>query len=372
MSTFTVIKTIGASVVGLLLLAAISLAFVGSQPPSSLPSEKSVIDVHAHLAGLGQGCEGCFVTSDLRESYKFSWYLRAFGTKAAEMERLGDAVVVERFRDHVRGSRWVKQAVLLAMDGVIDAAGHLDKKATQMFVPNAYVADVASRYEEFLFGASINPHRVDALERLQQAKRDGAVLIKWIPAIMQIDPADPRLQDFYLTLVVLDIPLLVHVGDENAFHRADNTLGDPTRLIVPLEMGVRIIAAHIATTGEIEGEENFERLIEILPQYPNLYTDISSLTQINKRRYLRRALEIEGLAEHMVYGSDWPLQFFPLVSRWWHIGSAPLAELRYAGTFDNPLDRDIAIKAALGAPRAAFARTAEALRLDENLSEEIQ
>ena len=110
----------------------------------------------------------------------------------------------------------------------------------------------------------------------------------------------------------------------------------------------------------------------MLPNYPNLYTDISSLTQINKRRYLRRALEIGGLDARMVYGSDWPLQFFPLVSRWWHFGSAPLSELRYAGGFDNPLDRDIAIKAALGVPAAVFTRTAEVLQLNEDLLEEVQ
>ena len=369
---FSVVKVFVAGAVGLSLLTAIPLAFVGSRTPDTLPPPNSVVDLHAHVAGLGQGCERCYVSPDLLDSYKFKWYLRAFGTDAEEMQRLGDAIVVERFRDHVRESRWVKQAVLLALDGVVDAGGNLDKNATQVYVPNDYVADVAAHHEEFLFGASINPRRLDALERLEQAKRDGAVLIKWIPAIMHIDPADPELQDFYVALVALDMPLLVHVGDENAFHSADNTLGDPVRLMIPLEMGVTVIAAHIATTGDNEGEENFERLIAMLPDYPNLYTDISSLTQINKRRYLRRALEIEGLDPRMVYGSDWPLQFFPLVSRWWHFGNAPLSELRYAGGFDNPLDRDIAIKAALGVPTAVFTRAAEVLQLNEDLLEKVQ
>ena len=365
-------KIFVAGVAGLSLLTVVPLAFIGSRAPDSLPSANSVVDIHAHVAGLGNGCEDCFVSRDLLDSYKFKWYLSAFGTNAEEMERRGDAVVIERFRDHVRASRWVKQAVLLALDGVVDADGMLDKQATQVYVPNDFVADVAARHEEFLFGASINPHRADALERLDQADRDGAVLVKWIPAIMQIDPADPELTDFYVALVALDMPLLVHVGDENAFHSADNTLGDPARLIIPLEMGVTVVAAHIATTGDNEGEENFTRLIAMLPDYPNLYTDISSLTQINKRRYLRRALEVGGLDPHMVYGSDWPLQFFPLVSRWWHFGSAPFSELRYAGQFDNPLDRDIAIKAALGVPPAVFTRTAEVLRLNEDLLEEVQ
>jgi uncharacterized protein len=343
-----------------------------AQAPLTLPAGKRVIDVHAHVAGLGRGCEGCFVSAELLESYKFKWYLRAFGTTAEEVAREGDAVVMERLRGHVRSSRWVRHAVLLALDGVIDDHGLLDEQATQVYVSNEYVARIAARHEEFLFGASVHPRRHDWRQRLERAKRDGAVLVKWIPAIMDIDPADHTLQAFYESLIALDLPLLVHVGDEKAFHHADNRLGDPERLLAPLDQGVTIIAAHIATTGDTEGEENFERLLAMLPNYPKLHTDISSLTQINKRGYLRRALAVAGADLHMIYGSDWPLQFFPLVSPWWQLGGAPLAELRYAASLDNPLDRDIALKAAVGVPSAVFSRTGEVLGLPQRLVEEVQ
>jgi predicted TIM-barrel fold metal-dependent hydrolase len=264
--------------------------------------------------------------------------------------------------------------VLLALDGVASEIGELDREATQIFVPNAYVAEIAKRHEEFLFGASINPHRTGWYERLAQAKRDGAVLNKWLPAIMQIDPGDHALEAFYSALVTFDMPLLVHVGDENAFPSADNNLGDPMRLLVPLEAGVTVIAAHVATTGKSDGEDNFHRLIKLIDQYPNLYVDISSLTQVNKRGYLSRALATEGVEARMLYGSDWPLQSFPLVSPWWHIGYAPLAELRYAAQLQNPFDRDIAIKVALGTPKAVFARVSDLIpgQLHENFVEEIQ
>jgi predicted TIM-barrel fold metal-dependent hydrolase len=347
-------------------VAALSVVVAGSvlalsliQPvaPPDLPPDKQVIDMHVHVAGLGQGCDNCFVSPEIQDSYKFAWYLRAFGTSARDMHAHGDGVVVERLREYIRSSRWVAQVVVLALDGVINADGELDRDATQVYVPNDYVAELAAGDSALLFGASINPYRTDAVERLQHASDNGAVLVKWIPAIMAIDPADPRLDRFYARLAALGLPLLVHVGDENAFHHADNRLGDPLRLKRPLDLGVTVIAAHIATTGDSEGVENFERLLTMFADHPNLYTEISSLTQINKLGYLKRALAVSGLDQRMLYGSDWPLQFFPLVWAGWHTGSAPVAQLRFAAQLDNPFDRDIALKSALGVPASVFTRS---------------
>lgn len=55
-------------------------------------------------------------------------------------------------------------------------------------------------------GQALTP-RLDALERLTAAHANGAVLIKWIPAIMDIDPADPKISPFYQALAELKLPL---------------------------------------------------------------------------------------------------------------------------------------------------------------------
>jgi hypothetical protein len=47
------------------------------------------------------------------------------------------------------------------------------------------------------------------LQRLGRVKADGALLIKWLPAIPHIAPADPRLIPLYQKLVELDLSLLV-------------------------------------------------------------------------------------------------------------------------------------------------------------------
>ena len=353
-----VFRLIVAGVV-LAVIVAVGIAGIDSEAPAGLPTDKVLLDLHTHVAGLGFGGSGCFVAPELADSYKFRWYLRAFGTNVEEMRHAGDDIVADKLAAKIRESRWIARAVVLALDGVVDADGRFDHGATQIYVPNDFVARTAARYDNLEFGASVNPYRTDALALLTEAKANGAVLVKWVPAIMAIDPGDPGLADFYRKLVELELPLLVHVGEEHAFHHADNRLADPGKLKLPLHLGVTVIAAHFATLGESGGAENFSRLLDMLPAHPNLYADISSLTQANKLGYLTRALTNAAAKERMLYGSDWPLQFFPLVSPWYHVGAAPLGQLKFAAAQANAFDRDIALKAALGIPLSGFTRAGE-------------
>ena len=48
------------------------------------------------------------------------------------------------------------------------------------------------KYNNLHFGASINPYRIDALERLKEASDNIALLVKWLPNNHMIDPADER------------------------------------------------------------------------------------------------------------------------------------------------------------------------------------
>ncbi len=330
---------------------------------SGATAEKSIIDIHVHAAGTGARGSGCYLAPELQNSYKFRWYLNAFGVSRGELDAHGDRVVFRRIAERVRKSESVHKAVVLAMDGAIGENGELDRAKTQIYVPNEFVMRETSRYENLLFGASVNPYRPDALERLYSVKEAGAVLVKWIPAIMAIDPSDPAIVPFYEALVELDLPLLVHVGQERSFGVADDALGDPVRLKLPLDVGVTVIAAHIATTGKNEGERNFERLLPLFKRYANLYTEISSLTQINKLGYLYDALAVPGLTERMLYGSDWPLQFFPLVSPWYQIGRVSIGEILRIGSLKNQWDRDVALKRAMGVPEGVFARARSVLKI---------
>lgn len=212
------------------------------------PIPAGIVDMHCHLAGIGAGGSGCFISPKMRDNWRFGIYLRAFGVSRAEIAVQGDRLLADRLSESLAQSKFVSKAVLLALDGVIGADGRLDTNRTEVYFPDEYVADICARHTNLLFGASVNPYRPDALDRLAWAKVHGAVLVKWIPPIMEINPDDPKLVPFYRKMVELNLPLLSHTGEEKSFSRANENFGDPEKLRLPLSLGVTVIAAHIASS----------------------------------------------------------------------------------------------------------------------------
>ena len=312
-----------------------------------LPSP-AIIDIHCHTAGIGAGASGCFVSSAMRRNLRFNFFLKTFGVTESELLQHGDGLVLERLSQLLGESRHVSAAVVLAMDGVVDAYGNLDESATEIFIPNDFLGRECRKYSNLLFGVSINPYRRDALERLQRAAEDGAVLLKWLPSVQGINPRDTCLKPFFRLLRELNLPLLTHTGDEESFTRVDNSLAEPLRLRNALDEGVTVIAAHCASSSRHGGQPNMERLMLLLQEYPNLYADISSLTQINRLGHLSRVLRHSSIHQRLLYGSDMPIINSFITCPWWQVGRVPLFELRRIAAIKNPWDRDVELKMALG------------------------
>jgi predicted TIM-barrel fold metal-dependent hydrolase len=341
------------AMIGLLLLTWTCLPARPYRPVQPIPP--GIVDMHCHVAGIGAG-SGCFVSPHLRNNWRFNVYLHSFGVSRKELESKGDAVVGDRISESLAQSRYVSKAVLLALDGVVGTDGQLDTNRTEVYVPNEFVADMAARHTNLLFGASVNPYRSDAIERLERAKAHGAVLVKWIPPIMEINPDDPRLVPFYKKMVELDLPLLSHTGKEASFSRAAEEFGDPDKLRLPLSLGVKVIAAHIASGGKYHGERGPDRLARLMREYPNLYTDISALTQVNRLGSLKEALTKPEFSGRLVYGTDFPLINTALVSPWYSLHLTLSQKIAISRT-KNPWDRDVLMKHDLGVPTETLERS---------------
>ncbi|MEY4691305.1 MAG: hypothetical protein RIT19_1630 [Verrucomicrobiota bacterium] len=357
LKALTVFAVVAGSALG------ISCALTAPRPyrPTAALPPPPLIDLHVHTAGIGAGDSGCRLSKDLENSWKFNVYLKAFGATRESLRTNGDAWLLERIAAQVDGSASVDQAVVLALDGAVDAQGRLDPAATEVHVPNEFLAQELTRYPNLLFGASVNPHRQDAIERLDACAAQGAVLVKWIPSVMHIDPADERLIPFYERLRHHRLPLLTHTGQERSFTHAQDDLCDPERLRLPLRLGVTVIAAHIASTGTIDGERHTDRLARMMAEYPNLHSEISSLTQANKPGYLGEALTRPEFDGRLCYGSDFPLINTALVSPWLFAHRLTPAQMHRIDGLTNAWDRDIALKQALGVPPEVFSRTARLL-----------
>lgn len=323
--------------------------------PAELPEKSKILDMHCHVAGIGAGDSGAFLSKKMRENWKYRVYLKAFGVSEKEILRQGDGLIVRRISKQLANSQQVGGAVLLALDGVIDEQGQIDRVRTESYIPNDFLATEVAKYDNLYFGASINPYRHDALTRLEQVKTDGALLIKWLPAIQHIDPADERLIPFYRKLVELDLPLLTHAGDEHAFTYADNTLGDPQKLHLPLQQGVKVIVAHAATSGKNEGEDNMQRLLPMFAQYPNLFADISALTQANKLRFLPKLLAAGIEPQRLLYGTDFPLIKTGIAAPLFSSLQVAPQKIVSLSRIDNPWDQDLQLKLAHGIPVEVFA-----------------
>lgn len=320
------------------------------------PDKKSIIDIHCHTAGIGAGESGCFVSPAMMRSWRYKIYLRAFGVTEKELQRQGDGLIMRLISEDLERSKRVDAAVILAMDGVIGEDGEPDKARTEIYIPNDFVAAETAKYPNLLFGASVNPLRPDALQRLKRAAESGAVLLKWLPSIQHIDPADERLIPFYLKLKQLGLPLLTHTGAENSFTCARNELGDPERLRLPLSLGVTVIAAHAGSNGRNQGESNFERFLRLCREFPNLYADISALTQLNRLGQLQRLLKHRELHDRLLYGTDMPLLNTPIATPFAFPTSLSPGRMLEIARIGNPWDQDVALKEALGVGEEIFRR----------------
>jgi len=129
---------------------------------------------------------------------------------------------------------------------------------------------------------------------------------------------------------------------------------------------VTVIAAHCATSGRSHGEPNLNRLFPLFAEFPNLYADISALTQVNRLGHLQRVLAHRGIHDRLLYGTDMPLPATGLTSPWFHLFPLGPREARRLAAIRNPWDQDVELKLALGMPEEILFRTAAVLTIDQN------
>jgi len=65
-------------------------------------------------------------------------------------------------------------------------------------------------------------------------------------------------------------------------------------------------------------------------------------------RQVEVELSVEGVSERLIFGTDWPLQVFALISPWYHIDEITLEQAKGISALSNLWDRDVALKLAMG------------------------
>jgi uncharacterized protein len=294
-----------------------------------------MIDCHVHLAALPEGNNGCYISPRMLKSPLFRFLLWKHGL-SPDNPREANRKYLEDLLAELRASMHVQQAVILGMDGAYDQGGRLARDRTDFLIGNEYVLETARAYpDELLAGVSINPQRRDAIEEVHRCAEAGAVLVKVLPNAQQFNPADPRYTGFYRALAARRLPLLSHVGYEFSLIGKDQAVGDPTRLRLPLDEGVTVIAAHACSYGLMLYEKFLPTLLEFSTEYQNFYADISALTLPNRFRMLLHLRRHPEIHHRLLFGTDYPLSVLH-VAAWGRVGFGRLRDMiRTKNRFDR-------------------------------------
>jgi uncharacterized protein len=296
----------------------IDAAFVGVDA-------SQIVDVHAHLLGTGDSGSGCHVHDSLYSIWQPIEFLRrkqilsgaCVNEPRGEIDRQYVAQLARIWNDFPVGAK----SSLFAFDHAYDDRGKKDLDKSTFHVPNAYARAVAqANPARFEWVASVHPYRQDAIEAIEQARRDGAIALKWLPSAMNIDWRDKRLPPVLDHLAKTGMPLISHFGAEKAVKGAhrDEFL-NPLYARIPLERGVRLIVAHCASLGSAPDFESaskgtvncfqlFSRLMQDRNYEKNLFADTSAVFFCNRDfRVWHSVLASRSWQDRLLHGSDHPL-----------------------------------------------------------------
>lgn len=283
-----------------------------------------VWDCHTHLVGSGDSGSGAWFNPDMDSLWhpilrlQKLFYMNA-GCVHQAPGRM-DLSYIERMHNLIDGMRPGCKAMLLAFDWRHDTSGRPDQKHSIFHIPNAYVAEMARRYPGYFeWVASIHPYRQDCVEALQQAVKDGARAIKWLPSAMGIDPASPRCDKLYHALAKTGLPIISHAGRELAVQGGSQDDGNLLKLRRAMDHGVRVVMAHCASDGDdvdldkgqngprVKSFDLFARMMDEARYEKLAYADISALTQLNRAWALKAVMQHSEWHPRLLNGSDYPL-----------------------------------------------------------------
>jgi uncharacterized protein len=286
---------------------------------------KQIIDVHAHLLGTGDSGSGCYVHDSLYSIWQPVEFLRrkqilsgaCVSEPRGEIDRQYVAQLTRIWNDFPMGAK----SSLFAFDHAYSDRGKKDLDKSTFHVPNAYAHAVAkTNPARFEWVASVHPYREDATDAIAQARRDGAIALKWLPSAMNIDWRDKRLLPVLDHLARTGMPLISHFGAEKAVKGAhrDEYL-NPLYARIALERGVRLVVGHCASLGRAPDIESvskkstscfdlFARLMDDRAYDNHLLADTSAVFFGNRLASVWRAvLSNSDWHSRLLHGSDHPL-----------------------------------------------------------------
>ncbi len=334
-------------------------SLVSIAPSASLAAMSRALkyDCHVHLVGNGRKGSGCW--------FKMSGWHRMMGSIMAKMVGVSvsfmhddfDEIYAQQLHQMLYESS-LDRALLLAQDEVYHEDGS-KMDFGSFHVPNDYLFSICEKYPEFIPAASIHPARRDALDELDRCLARGARALKLLPNCHNVNGSLPQYDAFWEKMATAGLPLLAHTGGEMTVPVVNKLYENPAYLRRPLEIGVKVIAAHAASSSHLLDNDYFDTLITMMRDFPNLYGDTSALNTPFRSAVARRVLDCE-FHDRFLHGSDFPV---PIGTWYARIrGLIDREDRAAAAKINNLIERDYFLKRAMGFDDAHFTRLNTVLR----------
>ena len=316
------------------------------------------IDGHVHFVGDGSNESGCWLRSSTLLDRIVEPIVKAQAGISKSSRQLGvDQAYEERLIGLIDDSL-LDAVLLLAMDYPYDEDGNCLKKKAKFYVPNDHVLGLAKKKAQIIPACSIHPARKNAIQELERCVEQGAKVLKLLPNYHNVDCSDNRYRIFWERLAKLNMPFLAHTGGEFSVPVLNAKFADPRILRLPLECGVKVIAAHGAGKSGLWDLDYTADLLRMMDEFANLFTDNSALASPNRWRTIPALLDPK-IQSRVIHGSDFPIPSGGLGP--WMGKLLSGANYSKSRKIKNPLDRDVFIKKAIGFKENTFTVLGEIL-----------
>ncbi|MBN2824940.1 MAG: amidohydrolase [Campylobacterales bacterium] len=300
------------------------------------------IDIHTHLLNPN------VTFNRLYDRVALKLFGRRFGMDLQLAQKSPYQAYINAFVGSIKSSKYIIRSVVLPVDSKFDTQGRAIHRDPTVCSHSQDVLALAKRYPDWVIPfMSVNPNRLDALERIEIYHAQGAKGMKFLQNYWEVDLNDKGLIAYYEKLIELDLPLIIHIGSE--FSIASNKIYESsTMLRLPLETGVKVIAAHVGaghnhnlikfwqnfSTNPRHFNREYLEIMALMERYDNLYADISAMLTPFKARMLRD-LSQRGIEDRLLFGTDFPVVYSPIFT----IYDLPLQKRWKLEQIANPLDR---------------------------------
>ena len=273
------------------------------------------IDMHVHLLSSEVSFNRVYDKIALR------FFAKRFGIDTKTVSIDPYKAYTDALIHSVENSLHVKKIVLFGVDAKVDDKGEILNKDLTVCATNEDVATLYENHKDVIIPFfSINPKRPDALELIDTYYAQGFKGAKFLQNYWGVDTREERYRPYFEKLASLDLPLIVHVGSESSVH-SYASCESIEMLRQPLELGVKVICAHMALSYEPRHifkalsrrpkhfNEEYFTLLTMLKEYDNLYADVSALLTPVRAKVLRHLSTQSDVHAKLLYGSDYPVPF---------------------------------------------------------------